>query len=82
MEKLVARKAWDFCLSRLTDKELQSLKALIFSIINIGKGKGITAPKHRKEAKKRMEECKTAIPAWIMPLYRVVENINPSLEPF
>ena len=29
-----------------------------------------------------MEECKTAIPAWIMPLYRVVENIKPNTKPF
>ncbi len=82
MEKLVSKKAWSFCLSNLKDSELSSLKGWIQSISKMGKGTGITAGKHRKTAKKRMEECKTAIPAWIMPLYRVVENINPANEPF
>ncbi len=82
MERLVSEKAWDFCLSNLTNAELSSLKGWIQSISKMGKGKGITAGKHRKTAKKRMEECKTTIPAWIMPLYRVVENINPANEPF
>ena len=82
MEKLTAKKAWRFCLSQITNKELSSLRAWIQSVNRIGRGKGRSAPRHRKEAKKRMEECKTAIPAWIMPLYRVVENIKPNTEPF
>ncbi len=82
MERLVTEKAWNQCLSNLTNTELSSLKGWIQSINKIGKGTGKTAPKHRKVAKTRMEECKTAIPSWIMPLYRVVENINPSNEPF
>ena len=82
MEQLATQKAWHFCLSQLTDEELSSLKGWIQAIGKIGKGTGVTASKHRKVAKKRMEECKTAIPAWIMPLYRVVENIKPDAEPF
>lgn len=82
MEKLASTKAWFFCLNNITDKELSSLRALIQAIIRIGKGMGKSAPRHRKIAKQRMEECKPAIPAWIMPLYRVVENISPDTEPF
>ena len=82
MESLIVKKAWGFCLSQITDKEVSSLKGWIQAISKVGKGTGITASKHRKVAKKRMEECKTAIPAWIMPLYRVVENIKPNAEPF
>ena len=78
MEQLTAQKAWHACLRGLTPSELSSLSGWVQSIKKIGKGTGKTAAKHRKTAKKRMEECKTAIPAWIMPLYRVVENINPS----
>ena len=82
MERLVSKKVWFFCLSQITNEELSNLRALIQSITRIGKGMGKSAPRHRKTAKKRMEECKTAVPAWIMPLYRVVENIKPSSEPF
>ena len=76
------KKLGGFCLSQISNDELSSLKGWIQAIGKIGKGTGVTASKHRKVAKKRMEECKTAIPAWIMPLYRVVENIKPDAEPF
>ena len=82
MELLASEKAWISCLSQITDEDLSNLRALIQSIAKIGKGTGKSASRHRKTAKKRMEECKTAVPAWIMPLYRVVENINPSAKPF
>ena len=82
MEGLTAKKAWSFCLSGITNEELSSLKGWIQSVNKIGKGTGKSAPRHRRVAKKRMEECKTAIPAWIMPLYRVVENINPTQSLF
>ena len=82
MEKLASIKAWLCCLNNITDKELSSLRALIQAITRIGKGTGKSAPRHRKTARQRMEECKLAIPAWIMPLYRVVENISPDTEPF
>ena len=82
MEKLASKKAWSSCLSQITADELSSLKGWMQAIGKIGKGTGKTASKHRKVAKKRMEECKTAIPAWIMPLYRVVENIDPTSKPF
>ena len=80
MESLVSHKAWDSCLSQITHDEVSSLRALIQSISKIGKGLGKSAGKHRRAAKERMEECKTAIPAWIMPLYRVVENIKPNTK--
>ena len=82
MERLVSCKAWRSCLSQIKHEELSSLKGLIHSISKIGKGTGKSAGRHRKTAKKRMEECKTAVPAWIMPLYRVVENLKPGREPF
>ena len=82
MEELVAEKAWNCCLSGLEDTHIRSLKGWVQAIKKLGKGTGKTAPKNRKIAKKRMEECKTAIPAWVMPLYRVVENIKPGAELF
>ena len=82
MEQLVGQKAWFSCLSQITDQDLSSLKGWMQAINKIGKGTGISATKHRRVAKKRMEECKMAVPAWIMPLYRVVENIKPDTKPF
>ncbi|MBC6415700.1 MAG: AAA family ATPase [Bdellovibrionales bacterium] len=82
IELLVSEKAWNSCLSKITDKQLSSFKAWIHSIKKLGKGTGKSASSHRRNAKKRMEEFNTAIPAWIMPLYRVVENIKANIEPF
>ena len=77
MKELVAQKTWASCLSHITDGELKALDGFVKSIRKIGKGTGKTANKHRRMAKKRMEECRSSIPAWIMPLYRVVESLAP-----
>ncbi len=82
MEQLISQKAWSFCLSQMTSEDLSNLKSWMHAINKIGKGTGVSASKHRKVAKESMEKCKTAVPAWIMPLYRVVENIKPETKPF
>ncbi len=82
LEVLVSEKSWRHCLSNITPQQQASLKGWAHAVSKIGKGTGKTAPKHRKIAKQRMTECKGAIPAWIMPLYRVVENIKPGPELF
>ena len=53
MEELTAKKAWRFCLSEITPEELSSLKGWIQSVNKIGKGTGKSAPRHRREAKKK-----------------------------
>ena len=82
LETLIAKKAWQHCLSNITDEQQASLKGWAYAVSKIGKGTGKTASKHRRVARERMSECKEAIPAWIMPLYRVVENIKPGSKPF
>ena len=44
----------------------------------VGKGTGRHAPKYRREAQRHLNECKGAIPAWIMPLHRVWDAVRPS----
>jgi very-short-patch-repair endonuclease len=80
--KLVAAKAWNNCLSSLTENERANLMAWATEMKKIGKGTGPRAPIHRKQAQKYMDECKKAIPAWIMPLYRVFETVYPEPETF
>jgi len=77
MAELAAEKAWNNCLSSLTESQRQNLVAWSQAIRKIGKGTGKHAEKYRREAAEYMEECRGAIPAWIMPLYRVVESIKP-----
>jgi very-short-patch-repair endonuclease len=80
ISKLVAAKAWNNCLGSLTENERTSLIAWATTMKKIGKGTGPRAPIYRKRAQHFMDECKRAIPAWIMPLYRVFETVNPEPE--
>lgn len=73
-----ALKAWEYCFMRLTASEQQHLVAWSLAIRNVGKDTGKHAEKHKRDAKYHMEHCRSAIPAWIMPLYRVVESFDPS----
>lgn len=73
-----ALKAWSHCFKRLTRSEQQHLMAWSLAIRNVGKDTGKHAEKHKRDAKYHMEHCRSAIPAWIMPLYRVVESFEPS----
>jgi len=35
------------------------------------------AERHRETAREKLQECRRAIPAWVMPLYQVVQTIRP-----
>lgn len=79
---LSAAKAWRHCLTRLTEHQRQHLEAWSKAMQRIGKGKGKYAGLNRKAAREHMEECRSAIPAWIMPIYRVAETIRPGTDTF
>lgn len=76
ISQIAAGKSWLHCLSRLSDAEKQNLKAWQSCVEKIGKGTGKRAPKYLAEARKYMAKCRTAIPAWIMPLYRIAETVE------
>jgi very-short-patch-repair endonuclease len=80
--KLSSLKAWEECLNKLTETERQHLISWTYSMRKIGKDTGKNAYKHKKSAMEHMSYCRSAIPAWIMPLYRVVESFEPEKELF
>jgi very-short-patch-repair endonuclease len=82
ISKLVAAKAWEKCLQRLTRGQIGSLVAWAKIIRRGGKWKGKYAATLSAQAQKYMDDCKEAIPAWIMPLYRVFETVKPEPETF
>jgi very-short-patch-repair endonuclease len=79
---LAAEKSWRHCFERMTEFERQSLMAWMAAMRRIGKGTGIHAPAHRRAARMNMDNCRSAIPAWIMPIYRVAETIRPGKDAF
>jgi hypothetical protein len=74
MGNLAAARAWRHCFQRMTESERQGLMAWMAAMRRIGKGTGKHAPAHRREARRHMDDCRSAIPAWIMPIYRVAES--------
>jgi very-short-patch-repair endonuclease len=60
----------------------QALIGWLDTIRKIGKGTGIRAPRLRAEAAHKMTECWGAVPVWVMPLSRVVENFDPGKSRF
>ena len=75
--RLAAANGWKYFFDRLKKVEAEHLAAWKNAVKRIGKGTGKHAEKYRQEARQNMEACRSAIPAWIMPLYKVAETIGP-----
>jgi very-short-patch-repair endonuclease len=79
---LIDRQAWAFQARRTSSQQRQALIGWLDTIRRIGKGTGIRVPLLRAEAARRMSECRSAVPVWVMPLSRVVENFDPRMTRF
>jgi very-short-patch-repair endonuclease len=75
--KLASLYAWSFCFSRLKEEHRRHMEAWRQSMRRLGKGTGKHAPRHRREAQKHLNECREAVPAWVMPLHRVWDTVYP-----
>ncbi len=76
--KLASLHAWSFCFSRLKEDHRRHMEAWQQSMHRLGKGTGKHAPRHRREAQEHLNECREAVPAWVMPLHRVWDTVSPS----
>jgi very-short-patch-repair endonuclease len=79
---LIDRRAWAFQARRTSPHQRQALIGWLDTIRRIGKGTGIRVPLLRAEAARKMSECRGAVPVWVMPLSRVVENFDPRTTRF
>ena len=76
--KLASLHAWSFCFSRLKEEHRRHMEAWQQSMRRLGKGTGKHAPRHRREAQGHLNECREAVPAWVMPLHRVWDTVYPA----
>lgn len=76
LTRLAAEKAWKSCMESMTESNFQSLMAWRKAIDRVGKGTGKYVERNRRLAKERLEECRGAIPAWVMPLYKVLDTVD------
>lgn len=74
---LVDREAWAAQIARTNLQQRQALMGWLQTIRRIGRGTGRRVPQLRAEARQLMASSRTAVPVWIMPLSRVVENFAP-----
>lgn len=80
--KCAAVLAWKYCFSRLKDGHRRHMEAWKQSMRRLGKGTGKFAPHHRRDAQGHLNQCREAVPAWVMPLHRVWDTVTPSPETF
>ena len=75
---------WYHLLKRTeTDLDLkQALQGWKQLVKRIGKGTGKRAPMYKAEARKKMVHCQKAVPAWIMPIGKAMESMNPAENKF
>jgi very-short-patch-repair endonuclease len=80
--QLIELRAWSSQLRRTGTKQRQALMGWLSIMKRIGKGFGKRVPELRNEALQQMDKCRDAVPVWIMPLSRLVENFDFSAPRF
>ena len=75
--ELIDKRSWASQARRTSSRQRQALVGWLDTIRRIGKGHGIRVSLLRAEAARKMGECRGAVPVWVMPLSRVVENFDP-----
>jgi very-short-patch-repair endonuclease len=76
----VALRAWTHFFKRLSNKESAALRAWREAVRAMGRGTGRSTrlERLRREARQYMDQCREAIPVWIMPRYLVAEMVDPA----
>lgn len=73
--ELAASLAWSSCLSALKSDSREHMVAWQQAVNRLGKGTGKHAPYWRRMARKHLDKCSAAVPAWVMPLHRVWDTV-------
>jgi len=76
--------AWH-SLALRTETNLNMKQALMdwkITVKKIGKGTGKQAPALKKQAREQMAKCQMAVPAWIMPINSVFDNLDAAKNRF
>ncbi|MDO8473133.1 MAG: AAA domain-containing protein, partial [Dehalococcoidia bacterium] len=73
---LVNSRTWEKQIRRTTLTQQQALTGWLQTEKTIGRGTGKRVPRLRAEARRLLRDGQSAVPVWIMPLSRVVENFD------
>jgi very-short-patch-repair endonuclease len=80
----IARRSAAVGLKRnLKDRNRRALSSWLNALGKLGKGQGKYAPHWQVEARSHLPAAMGAVPVWIMPVHRVIENFDPRVaDPF
>lgn len=78
---LISEKSWYNQINDMDDLTCKSLSQWLTLKTRLGKGKGKRANKIRREMQEQMQKAKAAIPIWIMPVDKVIEQYPYSNTP-
>lgn len=78
VEKLAATRAWTHAVSedRLTGQSRANLEQYAYLVRRLGKGTGKYTAQRKSEIRQAMDRCRPAVPVWIMPIYRIADQLR------
>ncbi|UOZ04800.1 AAA domain-containing protein [Amycolatopsis sp. WQ 127309] len=78
VESVAARRAWDYAASpeRLSGTARADLTQYAQLVQRAGKNTGLYRNQRRAEIRKAMDRCRPSVPVWIMPIYRIAEQLR------
>lgn len=74
--------AWDLAVGRLTNRARSYLTHYGKLVKGLGRGTGQYADRKRAEIQQALGKCRSSVPVWIMPIYRVVEQFSITADMF
>ncbi len=81
-QKVVEHRTYLGLMQSLTDRVKAALTQFMTAIQRIGRGTGVRARRFRRNARDAMERCYSAVPCWVMPIWRVSEALPSTLASF
>ncbi|GAA2519654.1 AAA domain-containing protein [Winogradskya humida] len=78
VEQLAAARAWRHACApdRITGSARANLQQYGQLVRRLGKGAGKYAAQRRAEIRQAMDRCRPSVPVWIMPIYRIAEQLR------
>lgn len=78
VEELAATRAWSHAVApdRLTRTARASLEHYAYLVRRLGKGTGKYQAQRKVEIRQAMDRCRGAVPVWILPIYRIADQLR------
>jgi len=81
-ERLVRERTFYALAQSMTGQVRAALMMFATALRRIGRGTGVGAQRHRRDAQRAMASCYAGVPCWIMPSWRVSEQLPGELGTF